>query len=510
VSLERDIGRTELVVRVGLLAFVPLAVLAGTAASRLAPFVILGAYVAVLAAIVVVSRRLRDHGTESEYLALHDPVTELPNRVLFHDRMAQAIALADRRGTTAAVLLMDLDRFKEVNDTLGHHNGDLLLTLVASRLREALRASDTVARLGGDEFAVLVPEVSGPEAALEVATKMAAAISRRFDLDEVGLEVEASIGIALYPHHGGEPEILLQRADVAMYEAKRARAGHKLYSAERDGYSLERLELIADLRGAIDNGELVVHFQPKADLRTGTAIGVEALVRWNHPRRGLLPPGEFLPSAEGTGLIRPLTLSVLESALAQIRAWRDDGFDLSVAVNLSTRNLLDLDLPERVHELLERTGVEPESLELEITESMIMSDPVRAKAVLDRLSEMGVGLAIDDFGTGYSSFHRLADLPVTTLKVDKSFVLKMDERERDAIIVKSTVQLAHNLGLNVVAEGVESAAVWRELAALGCHQAQGFYLSRPTTPELLTPWLREHARSGSASSELATVGSVSG
>jgi EAL domain-containing protein (putative c-di-GMP-specific phosphodiesterase class I) len=343
-----------------------------------------------------------------------------------------------------------------------------------------------------------------------VAAKMAAAISRRFELDEVGLEVEASIGIALYPHHGDEPEILLQRADVAMYEAKRAHAGHKLYSAERDGYSLERLELIADLREAIGDGELVVHFQPKADLRTGAATGVEALVRWNHPRRGLLPPGEFLPSAEGTGLIRPLTLSVLETALWQIRAWRDDGFDMSVAVNLSTRNLLDLDLPERVHELLERCGVEPESLELEITESMIMSDPVRAKAVLDRLSDMGVRLAIDDFGTGYSSFHRLADLPVTTLKVDKSFVLKMDERERDAMIVKSTVQLAHNLGLNVVAEGVESAAIWRALAALGCHQAQGFYLSRPTTPELLTPWLREHARSPSASPELAAVGSIKG
>ncbi len=507
VSLERDIARTLLVARLALVSLLPLAVTATLLSGRLAALLVLAAYAAVLVSVVLVTRRLRDHGSESEYLALHDPVTELPNRVLFHDRVAQAIALADRRGATAAVLLMDLDRFKEVNDTLGHHNGDLLLALVASRLREALRGSDTVARLGGDEFAILVPEVAGPEGAREVARKTAEAVSRRFEIGEIGLEVEASIGISLYPHHGHEPELLLQRADVAMYEAKRAHRGHALYSSERDGYSLERLELIADLREAIGAGELVVHFQPKASLRTGAVVGVEALVRWAHPRRGLLYPDEFIPSAESTGLIRPLTMYVLETALAQTRAWRDAGLELSIAVNLSTRNLLDLELPDWVSELLEKTGVAAASLELEITESMIMSDPSRAKAVLGRLHAMGIGLAIDDFGTGYSSLQWLTDLPVTIIKIDKSFILTMGKCERDSTIVKSTVQLGRNLGLNVVAEGVESEQTWRELSALGCHQAQGFYLSRPTTPELLTAWLHEHARGGSTPVELPAAAS---
>ena len=507
VSLERDIARTLLVARLALVALLPLAVTATLLSGRLAALLVLAAYAALLVSVVLVTRRLRDHGSESEYLALHDPVTELPNRILFHDRVAQAITLADRRGSTAAVMLMDLDRFKEVNDTLGHHNGDLLLAMVARRLREALRASDTVARLGGDEFAILVPEVAGPSAARDLGRKMLEAVSQRFELDEIGLEVEASIGIALYPHHGNEPELLLQHADVAMYEAKRAHSGRELYSLKRDCYSVERLELLADMREAIRNGEVVVHFQPKASLRTGAVVGVEALVRWAHPRRGLLYPEEFLPLAEGTGLIRPLTLHVIETALEQTRVWRDEGLELSIAVNLSTRNLLDLDLPERVSKLLDQTGIAPENLELEITESTIMSDPFRTKAVLGGLHAMGVGLAIDDFGTGYSSLQWLADMPVTTLKVDRSFVLSMGQRERDLMIVKSTVQLAQNLGLKVVAEGVESEETWRELSALGCDEVQGHYLSPPESAEILTDWLHEHARFGTALSELPAAAS---
>lgn len=292
-----------------------------------------------------------------------------------------------------------------------------------------------------------------------------------------------------------------------MYEAKRAHSGRELYSLKRDCYSVERLELLADMREAIRNGEVVLHFQPKASLRTGAVVGVEALVRWAHPRRGLLYPEEFLPLAEGTGLIRPLTLHVIETALEQTRVWRDEGLELSIAVNLSTRNLLDLDLPERVSKLLDQTGIAPENLELEITESTIMSDPFRTKAVLGGLHAMGVGLAIDDFGTGYSSLQWLADMPVTTLKVDRSFVLSMGQRERDLMIVKSTVQLAQNLGLKVVAEGVESEETWRELSALGCDEVQGHYLSPPESAEILTDWLHEHARFGTALSELPAAAS---
>jgi diguanylate cyclase (GGDEF)-like protein len=451
------------------------------------------------------SRRLHIQAAASERAALHDHVTELPNRVLFHDRVHQASKLAARNGSGLAVLMIDLDRFKEINDTLGHHNGDLLLCTVGHRLTETLRASDSVARLGGDEFAILVTGIGGVEDALDAAARVRAAISQRLELEGIGVEVDASVGIALYPEHGEDPETLLQHADVAMYTAKRAHSGHAVYDGAVDQYSRENLEQIADLRRAIDDGELVLHFQPKADLQTGVTVGVEALVRWDHPERGFLYPDAFIGLAENTGLIRPLTLHVLDQALEQTRAWNDAGLPLNMAVNVSTRNLLDLTLPDEVERLLELHGVPAQQLELEITETTIMADPPRAKAVLARLAALGVGLAVDDFGTGYTSLSWLRDLPLTTLKIDKSFVMKMASVEGDALIVRSTVQLGSSLGLKVVAEGVEDAASWGELRALGCDLAQGYYFSRPQAEPVLTPWLRTAASTsgtGGLSAEL--------
>src|SRR4051794_670320 len=340
---------------------------------------VLGLLYVVLAGWAVrSSRRTRVHVAASEYAALHDHVTELPNRVLFHDRVHQAIKRGSREGRGAAVLMIDLDRFKEINDTLGHHNGDLLLCLIGERLSATVRVSDSVARLGGDEFAVLLADVDSADDALDAATRVRAAIAERLELEGIGVEVEASVGVALYPQHGEDPETLLQHADVAMYTAKHAHSGHALYDGATDSYNRENLELIADLRRALDHDELVLHFQPKADMATGTTVGVEALLRWEHPERGFLYPDAFIALAENTGLIRPLTLHVLDKALAQTRAWNDEGIAVTMAVNVSTRNLLDLSLPDEVRGRLERHGVPARQLELEITETTIMADPPRA------------------------------------------------------------------------------------------------------------------------------------
>ena len=421
--------------------------------------------------------------------AFTDQLTGLPNRALLRDRAQQALRLAGRQGLTAALLLLDLDRFKEVNDTLGHHHGDLLLQQVAERLHGSLRGSDTVARLGGDEFAVLLPQIASVEEATAVADKLSAAIEAPFTLDGLTLDVDASIGVAVYPDHASDANELLQRADVAMYAAKATHAGYTVYDPYMDQHNPRRLSLLGQLRRALAAGELVVHYQPKADVRSGRILGVEALVRWQHPEHGLLGPGEFVPLAETTGLIRPLTAHVLDAALRQCRAWRDAGRALSVAVNLSTRCLLDLTLPDQITALLEDTAVAPERLVLEITESSIMTDPTRALEILNRLHALGVQLAIDDFGTGYSSMAYLKSLPVDELKVDRSFVQHLRHNLSDAVIVRSTVDLGHNLGLRVVAEGVEDQATWQELATLGCDSVQGYYLARPMPAAELAAWL---------------------
>jgi diguanylate cyclase (GGDEF)-like protein len=436
------------------------------------------------------SRRLRRQSALNEQLATHDPLTGLPNRSLLKDRVHQALAATGRTGRCPALLLLDLDRFKEINDTLGHHHGDLLLQQVGDRLRGALRTSDTVARLGGDEFVVLLPDVPSSEAALGTAEKLLAALNQPFVLDDVTLDVEASFGLAVYPDHGDTFDSLLQHADVAMYTAKESHAGVCLYEPNQDVNSPRRLALLGELRQAIaDENQLTLHYQPKVQVATGEVAGVEALLRWQHPRHGLLGPMEFIPAAERTGLIRPLTLKVLDTALTQIRRWTEAGIELNIAVNVSTRCLLDSDFPDQVERLLAAAAVPAERLELEITESTIMSDPEQAMQVLTRLADLGIALAIDDFGTGYSSLSYLKQLPVHQLKIDRSFIMDMQLGASDEAIVRSSVDLARNLGLDVVAEGVETEQTWQHLADLGCDEAQGYYFSRPMPAGDLPTWI---------------------
>jgi diguanylate cyclase (GGDEF)-like protein len=443
-------------------------------------------YAALFRIVAGASNRLSLQVAENEHQAMHDALTGLPNRTLFRDRVDQAILSARRGEAHIAVMLMDLDRFKEINDTLGHHNGDFLLQQIGPRLRHCLRESDTIARLGGDEFAILLPNLTEPTAATQVAEKIRSALSRPFVLEGLTLSVEASIGIAFHPDHGTDVDMLLQRADVAMYVAKESHNGHEIYAAEDDQYSPSRLSLVGDLRRALGSGELAVYYQPKADLSSGEINSVEALVRWKHPERGLLPPDEFIPLAEHTELIKPLTHEVMDSAFKQCRTWHDHGYNLAIAVNLSVRSLLDLQFPDDVAQLIDEHKVKPEWITFEITESTLMADTWRAMAVLKRLSAMGIGLSIDDYGSGYSSLSYVKRLPITEIKIDKSFVMNMDQDENDAVIVRSTIDLGRNLGLKVVAEGVETEEVWNKLAALGCDMAQGYYLSKPVPADEIT------------------------
>jgi diguanylate cyclase (GGDEF)-like protein len=426
----------------------------------------------------------------TEHQALHDGLTDLPNRMLFRDRLQQAIAAGRRGGRSVAVLLMDLDHFKEINDTLGHHHGDLLLEQIGPRLQAELRESDTVARMGGDEFAVLLPD-SSAAAAGRVAQKLLEALQPAFSVNGLTLEVTASIGISCSPAHGHDMDTLLQQADVAMFLAKETHSGYELYTPERDHYSPDRLALAGGMRRAVESQEILFYYQPSVELETGQVSGAEALARWAHPERGLIGPTEFIPIAEQTGLIRPLTSKLLRAALREARSWHNEGLQLSVSVNISARSLLREGFPAEVELALRECRAKPEWLELEITESTIMAEPERARGVLATLKSMGVRIAIDDFGTGYSSLEHLKQLPVDEVKIDKSFVIDMQKNASDAAIVRSTIDLAHNLGLRVVAEGVETASVWDELARLGCDAAQGFYLSRAVPADELLRWIAE-------------------
>jgi diguanylate cyclase (GGDEF)-like protein len=422
----------------------------------------------------------------SRELALTDELTGLANRRLFHVRLREALA-AD--GEPLAVAMVDLDRFKELNDTLGHHAGDELLARLGARLRDAVGEYGLVARLGGDEFALLLPG-AGLARANEVGRRVGLALQHPFEIDGLEVVMDASVGAALYPEHGSDADALLQRADVAMYQAKDARTGFQSYDPARDRHSRERLSLIAELRRALERDELILHYQPKVDLQTGLVAGVEALVRWQHPKHGLRGPGAFLPHAEHTALMRPLTLHVLETALSQLAAWRAGGLDLHVAVNLAVQNLLDVRTPTHVARLLDRHGLPPSALTLEVTESLMLHDPQRAGEVLADLKALGVGLALDDFGTGYSSLEHLKRLPVNELKIDKSFVMTMDREPADRAIVASTAALGRSLGLRVVAEGVESGAAASVLAAIGCDLAQGFHYSPPVPAAQLPALVR--------------------
>ena len=421
---------------------------------------------------------LHKAATEREYQALHDQLTGLPNRTLFIERVRQAQA-ALRSGGRLAVLLVDLDRFKEINDTLGHASGDLVLREVSVRLRAELPGSHIIARLGGDEFAVLVPALPEWNAALDVGRRVQVTLGRPLPIQQLELEVPGSIGIAIGPEHGTDPDLLLQRADVAMYQAKVGHTGIEVYAPERDQYSPRRLALVGALRTAIEERDLTLLYQPKVELTGRRVVGAEALLRWHHPEHGSVPPDEFIPIAESTALIQPLARFVLETALEQARRWQESGISLGLAVNLSVRNLLEPTLVGRVAELVARAGVAPNTLTLEITESGVMTDPEAAIAVLWGLRRIGVRLSVDDFGTGYSSLAYLKRLPVDEVKLDKSFVLNMTGDADDAAIVRSTIELAHNLGLQLVAEGVENQRTLELLTTLGCDLAQGYHLARP-------------------------------
>jgi diguanylate cyclase (GGDEF)-like protein/PAS domain S-box-containing protein len=422
--------------------------------------------------------------------AMHDALTGLPNRVLLLDRLQQAIAAARRDGTSLSLLLMDLDRFKEVNDTLGHHAGDLLLQQVGTRLHSTVRQVDTIARLGGDEFAVIL-HGTGAHGVSTIVESLLQRLQAPFMVEGQPVAIGASIGVALWPEHGDEPDALLRRADVAMYVAKRTGDGFAIYTADQDRNSPDRLSMIGELGRAIDEGELVLHYQPKIELKTGQLAGVEALVRWAHPLRGSIGPDQFIPIAEQAGLIDRLTRWVLRAALAQAAAWQRIGLVVPVAVNLSMRSLTDELLPDKIAELLLAARTPSSLLVLEITESRLMVDLPRTLSILQRLRAMGIRIAIDDFGTGHSSLAYLKRLPVDEVKIDRSFVRDIAADATDRIIVRSTVDLAHSLGLRVVAEGVEDALTKELLAALGCDEVQGFHLSRPLRGHDLTHWLCE-------------------
>ena len=440
------------------------------------------------------SRIMKRQSKANRHMASHDSLTGLPNRTLLRHRTNRAVRLAGQNGRRVGLLLMDLDRFKEVNDTLGHHYGDLLLNQIGDRLRQELRATDTVARLGGDEFVVLLPEIFSVEETVRVAQKLNLALRQPFLLDGIVVDVACSTGIATTPQDGEDFDQLLQHADIAMYAAKRDCLEIVVYTAEMDSYSRDRLTLLAELRSALEHPEqIVLHYQPQADLGSGAIVGVEALVRWQHPEQGLLTPATFIELAEQTGIIRPLTWLVLRSALEQNRRWADDGLRVMVSVNLSARCLLDPGFCERLVALLAETGVPPERLKLELTESAIMADPERSKSILEEVASYGIGVSIDDFGTGYSSMAYLKNLPVTEIKIDRVFIAHMDTDDSDAAIVRSCLDLARNLSLTVVAEGVETAAVRQLLQDLGCDTLQGYFLSRPLSPTSLEGWLRRYS-----------------
>jgi diguanylate cyclase (GGDEF)-like protein len=424
------------------------------------------------------------------YLAFNDTLTGLPNRTSLHERLEKAIAEGQQSGRSAALLLLDLDHFKEINDTLGHDRGDLLLQQVGVRLQGLLRPSDVVARLGGDEFAVLLPLSESRYASL-VATKIQEGLEPPFVIEGLSVAVEASIGISLFPEHGDNPEGLLQRADVAMYAAKQAGSGCIVYSRKHDRHSPRRIALIGQLRQAIDQDQLYLHYQPKIHLKTNRIVGVEALVRWQHPEYGSVSPNQFIEPAERTGLIKPLTQWVLQTALRQCQIWRKMDLKLTVSVNLSARNLADSQLPQRIAELLQLGELPSEWLRCEITESAIMADPVHAMEVLNHLRDRGIRLSIDDFGTGYSSLSYLKRLPVDEIKIDKSFVTGMMAEDNNQMIARSTIELGHNLGLTVVAEGVETKETLDQLKTLGCDEAQGYYMGRPMCVEKLHQWFQE-------------------
>ncbi len=415
--------------------------------------------------------------------ATHDSLTGLPNRVLFQDRLDQALHAARQNGKKLVVLLLDLDRFKEINNTLGHYNGDKVLKQVAIRFGELQQDAVTLARMGGDEFAFLLPEINDEQDIRKMAAMIQKAMVPPFLIEGLSLDLQVSIGVAVSPEHGTDSDTLIQRADVARYVAKEEQNGFVNYSFELDRHSPQRLTLMGELRQGIESGELFLLYQPKVNGADGEIKAAEALVRWKHYKHGVIPPDDFIPMAERTGVIKELSKFVLKSTLQQIAEWQKEGLEISVSVNLSAQDLLDPELPDILAGLLAAHEVPASQLVVEITETAIIADPELALQVMFRLAEMGVKMSIDDFGTGYSSLAYLKKMPVSEIKIDRSFVMEMMENSNDKVIVKATIGLAHNLGLKVVAEGVENQESADHLRELGCDTLQGFFFSKPVSPE---------------------------
>jgi diguanylate cyclase (GGDEF)-like protein len=465
-----------------LIGLAPIVVIVVESSSAMVPLLLFP-----LAAVYATAAMTRARERES----LHDLLTGLPNRTMMIERTEEAVAEAADAGLHVALFLLDLDRFKEINDTLGHRVGDELLQLVGRRLTAALRPGDVIGRLGGDEFAMLVPDLEDPRAALDLAERVRMSLVEPFHYDGLSHEIDGSIGIAIYPAHGSDFETLLQRADVAMYVAKGRGTGVQVYSTEIDRHSTVRLGMLAELRTALENKDLELHYQPKADLRTGDVVGVEALLRWRHPERGLIQPDDFLPIAAQTGLMRLITKFVLDEALRQLSVWWRMGIRVHAAVNVSALDLYDRGFAELLQRSIEQYDVPPRALMIEVTESVLMADPSRAASTLLSLAGLGVGVSLDDFGTGYSSLVHLKRLPVTEVKIDRSFVMRMDVNEDDAAIVRSIIDLAGALGLRTVAEGVETRDAWDRLAVYGCDAAQGWYLAKAMPGDVATDWLND-------------------
>jgi diguanylate cyclase (GGDEF)-like protein len=456
----------------------------------------IGSLLAFEAGALVVDQtsKLRTQTEALEVQVLHgstyDRLTDLPNRMLFHDRVEQAISSAKRNQEIMALLVVDMDDFKEVNNTLGHFSGDMLLKQLASRLRATVREIDTVARLGADEFAVLLSEIKHKDDALHVAQKLCQAVEREFILGGINLNMLMSIGIVFFPEHGDDVDTLQQKAEVALYLAKQTKGfSIEVYSPENDQHTTRRLTLMGELRNAIDTGGLLLYYQPKVDISSHRIVAVESLVRWQHPEYGMLPPDEFISLAERTGLIRPLTYWVLAEALRQCAAWQTHGYAIDVAVNVPVSVLLDTSFPDKLETLLKQHHLAAKRLVVEITESSLMEDQEYALQLLSHLSNIGVRISIDDFGTGYSSLAYLRRLPVSEIKIDQSFVMGMLENENDEVIVRATIGLAHNLGMSVIAEGVAEAAILKKLTIWGCNLAQGHYISPPVDGNAITQLL---------------------
>jgi len=454
---------------------------------------------------------MREHVGEREdeilKLAYADTLTDLPNRALFDDRLTTTVARGQRKGEPFAVIILDMDRFKYINDVLGHESGDSVLKEVASRLKTTLRKSDTVARLGGDEFALLLQDVT-QEDILAAVGRIAAVFDSPVTLNNQPIDIGCSIGIATYPDHGEDASTLLRRADMAMYSAKRSDTVYAFYDPNCDEHREEHLSLLSEIKRAIEKDELQLFYQPKVTFGDSSILSVETLLRWQHPKRGLIPPDEFIPFAEQTGAIRLITRWLISKAMKQARRWVDQGMMVKMSLNISARDLLDSDFSAYIKKRLDENNVDPQMICMEITESALMEDPIKARRTVEELHHLGLSISIDDYGTGYSSLAYVKNLPVNELKIDREFIKNMLENKEDVAIVRSTIELGHNLGLKVVAEGIEREEEMQMLKDFGCDQAQGYLISKALTAADMEAWITQSKKNPPDADDLPFLRSV--